>query len=224
MAVCDALAGVLAIRAVMSQMDVVRFLLEHASRGALGPMAARSLEDLGLVLDPATLQPRCARPDGARRHALRAHALLVLTHRAWPQPRHDLGSGVECVDGATPALDAFGVMLARGVSALGVLDAEGRLAANLSASDLRAVLPDRFGVLAQPVHRFLELQCAGGTSGARRARGAVAVRGDATLEEAMRAIVQLQLHHVFVVDERGAPQALVSTTDVLRLLVPAAGA
>ena len=39
-------------------VDLVRFLLEHAPRGALGPMANRSLEDLGLVLDPSTTEPR----------------------------------------------------------------------------------------------------------------------------------------------------------------------
>lgn len=169
----------------------MRFLLEHAPRGALGPMAGRSLEDLGLVLDASTTAPR----------------------------------GVLCCDEATATLDAFGMMLAHGVSALGVRSCDsGALVANLSLSDLRTVLPDRFGVLALPVRAFLELQTAGGFSGARvRGRAAprlVAVRADATLTDAMRAIVDHGLHHVFVVDADGSPQAVVSTTDVLRLLVP----
>jgi CBS domain-containing protein len=140
-----------------------------------------------------------------------------------------LRSGVECVDGGTPALDAFGTMLARGVSAMGVLNEEGRLVANLSPSDLRAVLPDHFGVLALPVHRLLELQAGGGfggyasragTAGARaRSRGVICVKADATLADAMKAIVGHGLHHVFVVDDQQAPLAVVSTTDVLRLLV-----
>ena len=172
---------------------MVRFLLEHAPRGALGPMAGRSLEDLGLVLDASTEAPR----------------------------------GVLCCDDATPALDAFGTMLARGVSALGVHSAEsGALVANLSVSDLRTVLPDRFGVLALPVRAFLELQTAGGFGGARvRGRAAprlVALRADATLADAMRAIVDNGLHHVFVVDAGGAPLAVVSCSDVLKLLVPSA--
>jgi hypothetical protein len=58
-AVCNVLAGVLGISAIVSQSDVVRHLLEHAPRGALGPMTNRSLEDLGLVIDPQTMQPRC---------------------------------------------------------------------------------------------------------------------------------------------------------------------
>jgi CBS domain-containing protein len=136
--------------------------------------------------------------------------------------------GVECVDGGTPALDAFGALLTRGVSALGVLNENGQLIANLSlsASDLRVVLPDRFGVLAQPVHRFLALECAGGlgvtrgTGGVRKTGGVITVRADATLEDAMRAIVAHNVHHVFVVSDAQAPLAVVSTTDVLRLIVP----
>jgi CBS domain-containing protein len=130
------------------------------------------------------------------------------------------------VDGGTPALDAFGALLTRGVSALGILNENGQLIANLSASDLRVVLPDRFGVLAQPVHRFLALECAGGlgvtrgSGGVRKTGGVITVRADATLEDAMRAIVAHGVHHVFVVSDAQAPLAVVSTTDVLRLLVP----
>ena len=54
-------SGVLSVAAIVSQTDVVRFLMEHAARGALGPMANRSLEDLGLVVDPRTGQPRYVR-------------------------------------------------------------------------------------------------------------------------------------------------------------------
>ena len=192
-AVCSNVGGVLAVSAIVSQTDIVRFLLEHIGRGAMGPMANHSLEDLGLVLDAATMQPR----------------------------------GVLCCDDATPALDAFGMMLSRGVSALGVRSAEtGALVANLSVSDLRTVLPDRFGVLALPVRAFLELQTAGGFGGGRvRGHAApqlVAVRADATLADAMRAIVEHKLHHVFVIDDQGAPLAVVSCTDVLKLLVPSA--
>jgi CBS domain-containing protein len=211
-AVCSNVSGVLAVSAIVSQTgacsqcrafratlirpiaaDLVRFLLEHSPRGALGPMANRSLEDLGLVLDSTTMEPR----------------------------------GVLCCDDATPALDAFGLMLSRGVSALGVRSStSGALVANLSISDLRTVLPDRFGTLALPTRAFLELQAAGGFGGAR-VRGTAAprlvtVRADAALTDAMRAIVDHGLHHVFVVDADGAPLAVVSCTDVLKLLVPTA--
>jgi hypothetical protein len=58
-AVCNVLAGVLGISCIVSQTDIVRHLLQHSTLGALGPMANRSLEDLGLVTDPRTMQPRC---------------------------------------------------------------------------------------------------------------------------------------------------------------------
>lgn len=129
-------------------------------------------------------------------------------------------SGVLCVDGATPALDAFGALRAHGVSALGVLSDDGRLVDNLSVSDLRCVLPDRFGVLAAPLRCFLELEAVGaGAGGAHGAgpRGVVSVRPDATLLDALHALCAHGLHHVFVVDGDGAPLAVVSTADVLRL-------
>ena len=57
---CSNISGVLAINTIVSQTDIVVFLLQHAACGALGPLGGRSLEDLGLVIDPDTLQPRCA--------------------------------------------------------------------------------------------------------------------------------------------------------------------
>ncbi len=105
-AVCEALAGVLAVSAVVSQTDMVRFLLEHVPKGALGPLASRSLEDLGLVIDPETMQPRC------EMHALQrsstcacarmrvrkrfSHALLAEVWSAWMAARRRWTPSARC--------------------------------------------------------------------------------------------------------------------------------
>ncbi len=156
-----------------------------------GPLLSRSLSELGLFTDAATGAPR----------------------------------GFFCFAGSEPSLDAFGAMVRAGVSALGILNEDGALVANLSYSDLRVVLPDRWGVLAIPVHRLLELECAGGFGASRkggRMRGAVAVTPDASLGEALHVMVQHGLHHVFVAggEDGRSPLAVVSTTDVMRLVLP----
>jgi CBS domain-containing protein len=116
-----------------------------------------------------------------------------------------------------PALDAYALMLEQRVSALGIFrDVDGKpiLVDNLSTSDLRVVLPDRWGVLALPVSRVIELVC----SIRPRPRGVVAVRPESTLYEALVLIVQCRLHHVFVTTAEGGPMSVISTSDILRAL------
>jgi len=48
-------------------------------------------------------------------------------------------------------------VLPRGVSGVGVLDDNQDLIANLSASDLRCIQPEHFGMLGLPVAEFLAL-------------------------------------------------------------------
>ena len=57
----------------------------------------------------------------------------------------------------TPAIEAFAMMCASGVSGVGVLDDVGVLIANLSVSDVRCIQPEHFGVLGLPVAEFLAL-------------------------------------------------------------------
>ena len=67
--------------------------------------------------------------------------------------------GVLCVpDEETSALDAFALMDAEGVSALGVCDDAYRIVANVSVSDLRGLTPDTVDRLALPIVEFLRVQ------------------------------------------------------------------
>jgi CBS domain-containing protein len=55
-----------------------------------------------------------------------------------------------------PVLAALRTMADAGVSALGVVDANGALLANFSASDVRSIMPAHLSVLSLPVAAFLE--------------------------------------------------------------------
>lgn len=199
---------------IVSQSDVLHFVHDAAARGELGAALDVPLSSVGLVAadppPPSSLLGDESSP-------------FVKPAAAPPPPM----PFVACVDGATPSLDAFASLLRLGVSALGVVGDDGALVANLSASDVRCVLPDRWGVLALPVRRLLEQWCGAGwgvTSrhgGAARAagRGVIAVDRRATLRDAICSIVEHRIHHVFVVDDLKRPTGIVTTTDVLRLLV-----
>ena len=197
-AVVQPVGTVLSVMHVVSQTDMMRFLLAHAD--SLKALMSRTVADLGLV------------------------------YIGRGQPK-----GVLCIGGSEPALDAFGAMMAAGMPCLGIVRDQGDgdddvLVANLSASDLRVVLPDRWGVLAQPVHRMLEMECAGGTarhvashggdSVSPQRRGVVSVSPTSTLHDTLALLVHSKLHHVFVIEpHERRPLAVISTSDILRAVL-----
>ena len=196
-AVCQPVGTVLSVMHVVSQSDLMRFLLTHAH--TLKAVMSTTVADLGLV------------------------------YIGQGQPK-----GVLCVGGREPALDAFAAMMSAGVNCLGIVRDQGdgddnALVANLSASDLRVVLPDRWGVLAQPVHKMLELECAGGArhmtwrggdSASPQQRGVVTVTPRTTLHDTLAILVHSRLHHVFVTEpHERTPLAVISTSDILRALL-----
>ena len=77
-------------------------------------------------------------------------------HRNDGQHEDDPGEENKPVDAETPVLAALRRMADEGVSALAVVDAEGKLLSNFRASDLRSLSPQHLGALALPVAAFLE--------------------------------------------------------------------
>ena len=130
--------------------------------------------------------------------------------------------GVFTVSAEESALRAFDAMTRAGLSAAAVTRGDnGVVVANLSASDMRLVLPDRFGVLARPVADFLALG---------RARGArpcslVYCHRSTSLRAALATLVRGGLHHAFVMEDgrdgsgEGDLIGIVTLTDILRAIV-----
>ncbi|KAG2499693.1 hypothetical protein HYH03_002628 [Edaphochlamys debaryana] len=135
-----------AITAVVSQLDVIRYL--HENPQLLGDLAGATVEQLGWVPPPpsssAPPSPGVAPPGSAR--------------------------PLVTVDASLPALLAYERMARAGVSGAPVVaDAEaavgssgagstsGCLIANLSMSDLRNIQSQHLGILALPVGEFLAL-------------------------------------------------------------------
>ena len=167
----DADADAARVVAIVSQLDVLRFLSRKVD--ALGSkLADASLNELGLVgggpSDSCVWRPSSSPRDGPNRPAARVARGTTRTTIA------RVGSVVTAPWNAT-ALECFKLMRDRNVSALGVVDDAGRLVANLSASDLRRLDRESFRLLALPVAEFIS-----------RRKGDAIGRRDAPFAEARR--------------------------------------
>jgi len=99
-----------------------------------------------------------------------------------------------------------------GVSALAVLNHDGKLKGNFSASDLKGLyeVDSTVPPFKEHIEEFLEEHSPASLS-------PVVVRGDATLEVIITTLVESKLHHIWVVDEdfKLVGRGSISLTDVL---------
>lgn len=145
-------------------------------------------------------------------------------------------------------LDAFAYMVRHHVSGLPVVQSTtGKMLGNLSASDVRLLKPEFFGVLALPVIEFLTLlHPASDKNGDVQSSSAgathpffsleqrkwvqsspsiplVICKPQDSLEDVVSTLVCHRMHRVYVVDDEGAPIGCITLTDVLRLVVQKEG-
>ena len=173
----DEAADAMRVVAIVSQLDVLRFLSRKVD--ALGPkLADASLEELGLVGGgPIAEAVEFESEDGPNGATVRT--------RITREPLDDLqkttrttiarvGAVITAPWDAT-ALECFKLMRERNVSAVGIVDHAGELVANLSASDMRRLDRESFRLLALPVAEFIS-----------RRKGDAIGRRDAPFAEARR--------------------------------------
>ena len=99
------------------------------------------------------------------------------------------------------------------VSALGVCDATGALVANVSASDLRGLTPERLDSLASDVRDFLE-----DARGAGEREHPATCLATETVRDVVERMVARRVHHVYVCDAERRPVAMITPNDVLGVL------
>lgn len=139
-------------------------------------------------------------------------------------------------------IECFAYMIRQNVSGVAVVDATGTLIGNLSASDLRCILPEHFGVLAMPVVEFLALlypesEILDGKARVDKGLGAhpffdwskansgtkamplVTCSKKSSLKEVMQLMSENHVHRVYIVDSFGKPLSVVTVTDVLHAFV-----
>lgn len=180
------------IDAILSQSDVIRLL--NARRDELGDVSTRSLHDIGLG---------GAWDDGSDPGAGAAVAP---------------GDEVTCVLPTARALEAFSLMNAWGLSAVGVVsEPRGPLVDCLSVGDLRGVKAGDFSSLNASVSEFTRRRRMPGSN-----PSLITVRPDADLGEVIAKMCERGVHHVFVTDLEGRPVRMITPTDILgSITVPA---
>lgn len=138
--------------------------------------------------------------------------------------------GLVCVADSTPTVEGFLRMREERVSAVAVLDDNGRLWGCLSPSDLRGLTEATLPLLALPCGQFIrrmrELRGEPEvpSSGAGAPRGVVQCTPSARFGEVVRLLCESRVHRVFVVEDGGdaqgaRPLGVVSLTDVIRVVV-----
>lgn len=116
------------------------------------------------------------------------------------------------------ALDALQRMDEKHLGGIAILDTDGSMMGNLSASDLKLYL--RFPLaleLHQPVLAFLQRVRSQET---KTQAQLVAVRNTDKLSKVIAKLAATHMHRVFVMDSRRIPVKVISLTDVIRSLCP----
>lgn len=105
------------------------------------------------------------------------------------------------------ALAAFEKLIARGVSAIAVVDEEGRLLNSVSASNVRLLTKENISWLLLPVSEWLQ------KLGIKQANSA---NVNATIKTAIETVRDNHLHRIWVVDEGNKLVSVLTVGDILR--------
>ena len=118
-----------------------------------------------------------------------------------------------------PALLAFQLITEQRVQGVAVVDASGRLVANISASDLRLIQHHgaQLSVLFDAARDFVAACRAGSrVRPAVAEEGALAVGPEATFAEALLLMDRARAHRIYVVDAERHLLGVVSQIDLIR--------
>lgn len=111
------------------------------------------------------------------------------------------------------------------LSAIPVIDADGKLIANFSASVLKGLQRSQVLELSLPVVEFLKRQPVKAPSlrvklGYAKSLYPIAVTADTTLEIAVLKMIAYKIHRLWCVDNDGKLVGLVTISDLMRALMP----
>jgi len=112
----------------------------------------------------------------------------------------------------SPFSDALQILYLNRVSGIALVDQEGHLRGNFSASDLRGILPDSFHMFYGSTLHFL---CKGTQSYPKVPKSCL---DTTTLGTALGMLVENHVHRLYIVDELDHPIGIVSLSDIIAVL------
>eukprot|EP01118_Nematostelium_gracile_P001442 TRINITY_DN1147_c0_g1_i1.p1 TRINITY_DN1147_c0_g1~~TRINITY_DN1147_c0_g1_i1.p1 ORF type:complete len:337 (+),score=83.74 TRINITY_DN1147_c0_g1_i1:105-1013(+) len=151
---------------IVSQSDVVRYLLQHANK--MEALFNKKLSELSMDKGP-----------------------------------------VVTITNDQSLMKAFTQLMIHNISGLAVVDLNGQLVNNLSASDLKGITTSTFYKLEGPIHEVF-------MSNPNKLPPVTCSPRD-SIGDVIRIVVKTGVHRVFVVDEQYKPVNVITLTDIIRL-------
>lgn len=119
-------------------------------------------------------------------------------------------------------LQAFMTMRNSNVSAVAVVNEDGTIAGNISASDLRSTeSPEFMNRLFSTNKEFiLHTQNQNNPNeGERKIRGPICVRENTTFEEAISKLVTEKVHRLYIINDQGKPIGVITAQEIIKHLL-----
>jgi len=114
--------------------------------------------------------------------------------------------GVVSVLDTEPIIKAFSAIVETQFTGLAVIDAQGRLVGNVSASDLKGLRLENFNRLNVPIKDFLAIS----------KRQPICIKRGATMLDAIAKLSENKVHRIFVVDDNNKVLNVISLTSVMK--------
>jgi CBS domain-containing protein len=197
--------------AEMSETDTISFINENAKASSLLPILAKTHRVLvvsnegaytGVVSQSAVVSYLA--------NQIHMGAMKNMGLAALDQFNYGGETSVISIPETATFLDAMKALNTNKVSCLAVVDVEGQLVGNFSASDLRGLYSDNFPHLAEPLKNFLASHSAASLH-------PILVKNQGTLLDNIKILTTNQLHHIWKV-ENGKPTGIFSVSDVIHLV------
>lgn len=132
--------------------------------------------------------------------------------------------GVVTITEDVLAMEAFHMMYQKNLSCLGIVDKDGKLTGNVSASDLRGLVTQNFSSLSRTVTDFLKISKALSRPYATVLNArlndlrTLCVKKGSTFKQLLDMICKNRVHRVYVVNEKFSPIGLITLSDVISVL------
>jgi CBS domain-containing protein len=120
-----------------------------------------------------------------------------------------------CMEESRPTVEAYQIMQRNQVSGIAITK-EGRLVANLSATDLSFAMSRAAAIV--PESLFLPVQFLVEQSRTHAARAPVAVRAETTMVDVVKRMAQHRVHRVWVINGDDKPIGVITPTEVLKFI------
>jgi len=107
-----------------------------------------------------------------------------------------------------PLIEAFSNIVETKFTGLAIIDDEGKLINNISASDLKGVTKETFWKLELPIEKIL---------GDREKLPPLTCKSSDTLADIIQRVSDCRVHRIYVVDSSNHPTNVITLTTILRI-------